>query len=230
MLASSDGSHTSEEGHNNTSKCHDKTSLEDIDKSLEGEELPQRNDISHSCENFVETPPQPDRTGVHNAQTGVPKCENSQKLLSSLPSSLRSSAQNQQSTSTSPSCQDPPETDGNPHHGIMPRSEDSNTSRQPHDMKGSKKQKPQLYTSVNGEKPQTLNTSDSIIPSFRNGRTSSHNTSQSEGQIQSRAQEEVITPQGYMYQPPPPPYPGKKRCYANTSPQEHCVNSHVVDA
>jgi hypothetical protein len=97
-------------------------------------------------------------------------------------------------------------------------------------MKGSKKQKPQLYTSVNGEKPQTLNTSDSIIPSFRNGRTSSHNTSQSEGQIQSRAQEEVITPQGYMYQPPPPPYPGKKRCYANTSPQEHCVNSHVVDA
>jgi hypothetical protein len=74
----------------------------------------------------------------------------------------------------------------------------------------------QLYTSVNGEKPQTLNTSDSIIPSFRNGRTSSHNTSQSEGQIQSRAQEEVITPQGYMYQPPPPPYPGKKRCYANT--------------
>lgn len=83
---------------------------------------------------------------------------------------------------------------------------------------------------MNGEKPQTLNTSDSIIPSFRNGRTSSHNTSQSEGQIQSRAQEEVITPQGYMYQPPPPPYPGKKRCYANTSPQEHCVNSHVVDA
>ncbi|CAC5421945.1 unnamed protein product, partial [Mytilus coruscus] len=192
MLASSDGSHTSEDSSKGL-----KTSCLD-DKSLVGQDLPQNSDILQKGE---------ENTSPDTSLEDVPKGNNSRNSRSCLPpSSLRISAPNQQSTSCPPSCQDPSpvETEG------------SVSSVDCSDVvtKGSNQ-----HTSLNEDKPQS-NTSDSLIPSLRNGQLTS------EGRI--RAREEVVP---YTYQPPPPPYPGKKRCYANTSPQEHCVNSQqVIDA
>lgn len=186
MLASSDGSHTSED----SSKGLKTSSLDD--KSLVGQDLPQTSDILQNSE---------EHTSPDTSEEDVPKGNNSSSSRSCLPpSSLRISAPNQQSTSCPPSCQDPPlpvETEGS-----VSSVEDCSDVGSNH------------HTSLNEDKPQS-NTSDSLIPSLRNGRI--------------RAPEEVVLP--YTYQPPPPPYPGKKRCYANTSPQEHRVNSQqVIDA
>ncbi|XP_063438172.1 protogenin-like [Mytilus trossulus] len=182
MLASSDGSHTSED----SSKGPKTSSLDD--KSHVGQDLPQNLDILQNGEEHTSPVEEDVQKGNNSSRSCLP------------PSSLRISAPNQQSTSGPPSCHDSPspvETEGS-----VSSVEDCSDVGSNH------------HTSLNEDKPQS-NTSDSLIPSLRNGRI--------------RAPEEVVLP--YTYQPPPPPYPGKKRCYANTSPQEHRVNSQqVIDA